>query len=120
MIAHEDILLTPSSWLTQAGRYTVHSARTDIHQADLKDAKEFPSFANTFTSNVALLATENQPMAEADQVFCFRSAMKNTFFYNQTSVDSLTNQPFATLSALLHKCRALFFSSPGRLRQQEW
>ena len=97
----------------------VHTARMAIHQAELKDVKEFPAFANTFTSNVALLSTENQPMAEADQVLHFRSALKSTYFYNQTSVDSLTNKPFATLSALLDKCRALYESRqaamPARL-----
>ena len=84
-----------------------HTARNDIYEAQLKDVKDLPDLAMTFTSKVARLASGNEPMAEADQILCFRSALKNTFFYNETHVD-LTHKPFATLGALLDKCRALY------------
>jgi len=49
-------------------------------------------------------------MIEEDQVYRFREAVQDTFFCNQTSVDALTNQSFATLDALFDDCTALYES----------
>ena len=70
---------------------------------------QFPNLPDS-QQNITLLAAEHRGMAEDDQVYRFREALKGTALYGTTGVDVQTNQPYASLEALLARCRAQYVS----------
>lgn len=96
----------------------VLESRMWFHEVKLMDPKEFQTFAREFKDHVALIERDSKQMAQQDQIYCFRRALRDTLYFNLTQIDDSTNKPFVTLDALMEKCRAVYQGRLGESHRQ--